>query len=183
MSIKYGEITIIRDLENETYGNYFARVFGYEPSISNENTDKIILLLEDGTISEIETNIKCNNIKFNHVLSICGMIYPSYIEIKNHKKTIFYKKSEVIDGEQRLSFTAIFSNYTNFKNTNKEGSCYNCIYYMHSYPDKKDVFSILKVKSNEAKPRYIIAYDETVLSLSDVYYLINCTFRNKFEAK
>ena len=45
MSIKYGEITIIRDLENETYGNYFARVFGYEPNISNENADKIILLL------------------------------------------------------------------------------------------------------------------------------------------
>lgn len=182
MSIKYGEITIIRDLKNESYRNYFARLFGYEPNISNNKTDKIILLFEDGNISEIEPDIKCNNIEFNPVLlSISSTVYPSHIKIKNPNKIIFYKNPETIDGVQKMSFNQIFSNYNCYKNANKEGSCYNCIYYMHSYPDKKDVFSILRVKSNEEKPRYIIAYDETVLSFSDLSYLINCTFRNKFE--
>ena len=64
MSIKYGEITIIRDLENESYKTYFARLLGYEPYICKYDNNKIILLLEDGTISEIDYNIKSENIKF-----------------------------------------------------------------------------------------------------------------------
>jgi hypothetical protein len=94
---------------------------------------------------------------------------------------LFYKKSEDVNGIKQLSFTNIFKDYKCFKNTNKEASVYNCIYYCHFLGGKKEVFSVLKIKSNEEKPRYLIAYDESILSINDISYIINCIFRNKFD--
>jgi hypothetical protein len=179
MSIKYGEITIIRDLENESYKTYFARLLGYEPYICKYDNNKIILLLEDGTISEIDYNIKSENIKFGPSLFT---LYPSHIDILNPLKMLFYKNSDKVDGIQKLSFYNIFCSYNKgYKNINKDASIYNCIYYMHSYSGKQDVLSILKIKSNETKPRYLVAYDDSILSDNDISYIINCTFRDKFE--
>ena len=58
-------------------------------------------------------------------------------------------------------------------------SCFNCIYYCHKY-GTQNVFSILKLYSNEDKPRFLLAYDSDEFNKDEVIYLVNCIFKNKY---
>jgi hypothetical protein len=63
----------------------------------------------------------------------------------------------------------------------KESSGYNCIYYKYDYPEKREVFSICMITSNVNNPRFIFAYDTDNFEKSDIIYLVNCIFTNKYE--
>jgi hypothetical protein len=43
--------------------------------------------------------------------------------------------------------------------------------------DKIESFAVSRIKSNEEKPRFVIAYNETIFDKSDIIYLINCIFK------
>jgi hypothetical protein len=53
-------------------------------------------------------------------------------------------------------------------------SVYNCIYYKNN----NDVFAIIKIKSNEDKPRFLLAYDDEYFEKDDIIYLVNYIFSN-----
>ena len=60
-----------------------------------------------------------------------------------------------------------------------DSSCFNCIYYC-TKDGTKNVFSILKLYSNIAKPRFLLAYDSDEFNKDEVIYLVNCIFKNKY---
>ena len=53
-------------------------------------------------------------------------------------------------------------------------SIYNMIYY--NLINNNDVFAIVKIKSNEEKPRFLLEYDEECFEKDDIIYLVNYIF-------
>ena len=58
-----------------------------------------------------------------------------------------------------------------------EESIFNVIYQDIGMDE---VLSLIKIKSNEEKPRYLIAYDETIFCKSDIIYFVENVFRLRF---
>ena len=81
------------------------------------------------------------------------------------------------NGEKRLDFKKIFKNCKNYNKDSVDSSEYNLIYETY---DKIELFAICRIKSNEEKPRFILAYDETIFYKSDIIYLTVCIFKKKF---
>ena len=99
--------------------------------------------------------------------------YPIYIEIID-KCTFFFKSPTKVKGTKRLNFNSIFSNNKKYLTIKKEVSVYNIIYY--NLIDNNDIFAIMKIKSNEEKPRYLLAYDDKYFEKDDIIYLVNYIF-------
>ena len=74
---------------------------------------------------------------------------------------------------KKLNFKNIFNNNNN-KFLTLQSSIYNSIYYSLVY--NNDVFAIVRIKSSEEKPRFLLAYDNKYFEKNDVIYLVNYIF-------
>jgi hypothetical protein len=172
MPIKYAEITIIINSEKESMINYFYRLLGNENK-TNDN-DTIIILFDDETIYDVKK--ECTNTKFHKLMEIgpnCLREMPCYFDLKN--ATFFYKIPNYINDEERLNFKPIFANNKKHITTKKEPSIFNSIYCVNSI----DVLAITKIKSNEEKPRFLLAYDDEYLEKNNIIYFVNYIFSKK----
>lgn len=176
MSIKYVEITIIRNIEEENIFRSLSRYFGYENTTNNKDT--IIILFDDGTICDIKDEYEYINKKFEFGPLAYDHGFPLNFKIEGKTRTLFYKEPHVKDGKKKLDFKKIFENYKNYDKDSREASEYNMIY---EYYDKIELFAICRIKSNEEKPRFLLAYDETIFDKSDIIYLTDCIFKKKFD--
>lgn len=175
MSIKYAEITIIRNIEEENVFRTLSRYLGYE-NTSNDN-DTIIMIFDDGTICDTKDEYIDKKFEFSAI----GHAYefPIYFKVDEKKKTLFYKNPDLKnDGQKKLDFKKIFKNCKNYNKDSVDASIYNVIYETY---DKIELFSICRIKSNEEKPRFILAYDETIFDKSDIIYLTDCIFKKRFD--
>ena len=172
MSIKYVEITIIRNIEEENIFRTLSRYFGNENTTNNKDT--IIMLFDDGTICDTKDEYIDKKFEFDVIGH--DHSFPIYFKIDNEKRSLFYKKPDIKDGQKKLDFKKIFKNYN--KNYNREASEYNVIYETY---DNKELFAICRIKSNEEKPRFLLAYDETIFDKSDIIYLVDCIFKRKYD--
>jgi hypothetical protein len=91
MCIKYAEITIIRNIEEENVFRTLSRYFGYE-NTSNDN-DTIIIEFDDGTIYDIKDEYIDK--KFEFITLGHDYWFPIYFEIDQEKRTLFYKKPDL----------------------------------------------------------------------------------------
>jgi len=178
MTIKYCDITIIKKYDSWT-DNLLANLqywTGYEPEFS-ENSD-IIILFDDDTIYDLKSNLKDNSLKFftSHFHFI-----PPYFE--KNKNIYFSKKPIKKDNISSLNFNEIYKFSETYKINKSVSSLYNCIYYCHKNGEKPEIFSILRIYSNEEKPRFILAYDSDEFNKDEIFYLIYCFFYNKFNTK
>ena len=181
MSIRYIEATIIRNLENETIFRPIMRFLGYE-NITRDY-DTIILSFDDGSVCDIKEHYIDRKIKFLISYNSSGL-FPFYFDLNG--RTVFKKKPKLIDGVEKLNLNNIFENFGKkdlFRQ--KIPSIYNMIYYVHDISSssndfKLEVFSIVRIKSNEEKPRYIIAYNDKYFDKTDIIYLIDCIFKVNF---
>lgn len=181
MTIKYAEITIIFDIVNEGFFSNLSRNWLGRETFCDEETD-IIISFDDGTLSCVKDDYKDCNFKFFVGIS---RLLPMHFERgkkENEKYRNFYfarepEKKE--DGNLHLDFKKIFSSEI-IKKRKTTGSCFNCIYYRHVGSEKKDIFSILKIYSNEDKPRLLLAYDSDEFNKDELIYMINCIFKNKY---
>lgn len=174
MSIKYADITIIRNLEQEDIFRSFARYFGYE----NTTNDKDIIIMEfdDGTICDIKDEYVDKNFEFSVLGHDHG--YPIYFKKNEKNITLFYKKPYVKDEKKTLDFNKIMKNCKKCNTKSDiESSEFNLMYETY---DNKELFAICRIKSNEEKPRFILAYDSDILDRSDIIYLVDCIFKQKF---
>jgi hypothetical protein len=180
MNIKYGEISVIQNTNEESFISYIGRKLGCENSFTNK--DEIIILFEDETIYNTKDIQNNNSFKFSSVSLSSG--FPIYFDI-NKQTPAFYKKpiKDAFD-KSYLNFTTIFKNYSkykSYKDSNKlDVSRYNIIY---EKLDNNDIFSIVKIKSNEEKPRFILAYDSNYFDKNDIIYLIDCILKSKYHEK
>lgn len=178
MSFKYAELTIIKSLDEDSTLNYIYRFLGYESYYFND-TDNFILSFDDGTICDLKDNNFENNknVKFSPVISFDSK-FPLYFELNDI--TFFYlKPNEDNYGNKKLNYDNIFLNYLKNKQYQSIGSYNNFIYYKIDNDNKKNVFAVIRIKSNEEKPRFILAYDDTYFNKEDVSYLIDNLFKNK----
>lgn len=185
MPIKYAEITIIINEENETITNYFTRLLsGHKNQIINyekTNYDNVIILFDDETIYDIKNDIK--NIK-PHKHFKMGPEYfgrgniPIHFEIESVKHSFLSKNPIEINGILKLIFKPIFSNNQKFLTSKREPSKFNVIYY-HFLKKDDDLLAIVKIKSSETKPRFLVAYDDTYFEKEDIIYFINYIFCKK----
>jgi hypothetical protein len=169
MPIKYAEITIIINLEKESMINYFYKLLGNENK-TNDN-DTIIILFDDETIYDVKK--ECTNTKIHKLMEIgpnCLREMPYYFDLKN--ETFFYKRSIYINGEERLNLKPIFANNKKYITTKKEPSVFNSIYFLYN----TDVLAIVKIKSNEEKPRFLLAYDDEYFEKDNIIYFVNYIF-------
>lgn len=175
MTIKYAEITIIRDLEEESIFASISRYFGNEPIITDN--DLIIITFDDNTISDIKNEYIDKKFRFGP----CGYIHNLPIHFRfgtYHKRFAFNTIPDIIDGNYKLRLKDIFKNNINYHKNNCQSSIYNMIY--SNYEGDQIFFAISRVKSNEEKPRYLLAYDSELFDRSDIIYLIDCIFKFKF---
>lgn len=178
MSIKYAEITIARNLQEETWLAYFKNLIGDEDIITNNDT--IIISFDDGTVSDK----KCNDSreKFEMGPRSCYHDYPIYFKKKGNHNTVFLKRpilEKVTEPRNLFSYTIskldsrpIFKDYPNYNTLKKEPSIYNAIFESRSI----DIFALVKRNSNQ----YLLAYDDSFFDKSDIEYFVNCIFTNSF---
>jgi hypothetical protein len=178
MSIKYAEITIIFDTVNEGFFTALKRnLFGIE-TFCDEETE-IIISFDDKNVC-VKNEYKDCNFEFYKVSSL---LLPIYFEAKENEKFrhMYFQRLPIKreDGNLQLDFTSII-NTPELKYKYKNiGSYFNCIYYCHK-DGTKNVFSILKLYSNQDKPRFLLAYDSEEFTQEEIIYLVNCIFKNKY---
>lgn len=180
MPIKYGEITIIHNDDEDGFFKSFLRNWGYE--LKTNQSSKIIILFEDGDIFEINDKLRDFEYKF-----VDDPTYHTPLSFENPKKKTdryFKKKPHMNDKSQlTLNFEELFKSYNKYSKKDNIASIYNFIYYRFTYEEKKDVFGVVRLKSNDNKPRFIFAYDCLNFSKDEIMYLINVIFKNVHKNK
>lgn len=171
MPIKYAEITIIINTEKETMIDYFNRLIGNENK-TNDN-DTIIILFDDGIIIDVKKEYKNTNTNIIMGPRSFKTNSPLYFEITNTNET-YFSKSPTVDynGNLRLNSKPIFANSQKFLTTKRESSAYNCIFERGN----TEVLSIVRIKSSEEKPRFLLAYDDEYFKKEHIIYFVNCIF-------
>ena len=180
MSIKYAEITIIFDTKNEGFFTNLKRNWlGYETFCDGE-TD-IIISFDDGTLSCVKDEFTdCNFKFFVGISSLLPMHFQEDNREKEKYRNTYFQRQPIKkeNGNLHLDFKKIFSIEIREK-YKLVASCFNCIYYCVKN-NNQDIFSILKIYSNEDKPRFLLAYDSDEFNRDEVIYLVNCIFKNNY---
>lgn len=173
MSIKYAEVTIIRNIEEESFFRGLFRSLGYENTTSNKDT--IIITFDDETIY----NVKDEYIDKKYEFGALGYDhwFPIHFVIKEKETTLFYKTPNIVNNIKRLNCQNIFKYDKNFYLNQLEDSDYNMIY---QDINKNELFAIVRSRSNEEKPRFKIAYAENIFDKSDIIYLTTCILKRNF---
>jgi hypothetical protein len=170
MSIKYAEITIVRNLEEENWFNYCKRMFGNENTVNDYDT--IIILFEDGSICDVNSEYVDKQFKMGS--KVLHSVFPLYFSTKKGS-LLFYKRPRVNpDGILTIDFKPIFKDDPKYIRLTKCASVYNAIY---DNTANHDVFAIVKNGSNEKSPRYLLAYDDSYFEKSDIIYFVSCIFK------
>lgn len=170
MSIKYAEITIARNLEEESWLSYFKNLIGEEDVTSNNDT--IIISFDDGYITDTKTALEDKQFDFGY--KSYNSSYPIYFN-KPDKDVLSLQDPLVKNGCLYMNFNIIFQNDPKFATLNKVASIYNTIYYSPS--SNNQVFAILKNGHNH---RYLLAYDNSYFDKSDIIYFVHRLFTNSF---
>ncbi len=175
MTIKFAEITIIRNIEEENIFSSISRYFGYE----NQTIDIDIIIIDFGDGYLCDTREEYKDLKFKFAQLGCNHGFPIYFKQKDDLETLFYRDPRVDDkGKLHIRYIDEIKNYTHNKGIIKtEPSKYNIIY---EDINKKEILSIVRICSNEEKPRFLLGYEDTILDKNDVIYLTECIFKNKF---
>lgn len=187
MTIKYAEVTIVIDLEKRSIFNYFGRLIGNE-TIPNENDNIIILFDDDDIVLSLDDNPIYNvTNKFIMGPKFYNTTLPIYFELKFEpiKTHIFYNKLPVEkQGMLKLDVKSIFENNIKYLTSKVMASIYTMCYTIKIIGSKivdKDVFAIVKIKSSEEKPRFLLAYDDEYFEKEDITYLANYMFKHRYD--
>jgi hypothetical protein len=173
MPMRFAEINIIRNIKEESISRTISRYFGYE----NQTSDNDIIIIDfgDGILCNTKDEYVDLNFKFEQLGYQHG--FPIYFKQKDEFKTLFYRNPIVNKGNLHLYYVDEIKNYIHNKGIKLEPSKYNLIY---EDINKKEIFTILKICSNEKNPRFMLEYEDTMLNRDDIIYLTECIFKEKF---
>ena len=181
MVLKYGEINVFHNTETESYKNLILRYIGKETWV--EPSSMIIITWDEDKIPiDISNKIVKKYMEFKFGLDLELTSFPSSICINSSKKiSIIYEKPLLnLKGNLVLDLKTLFTKNNNFVNKNFVPSYYNFNYLVQESSNKKTALSCVRVKSSEENPIFLLAYETDYLTDSDVYYIINCLFRNQY---
>ncbi len=173
MVLKYGEIYVYHNKNEESFSNTLWRFFGRETYV--DNTSQILMIFDEtNELFDINEYLSRPNTECKIKLNFSDVTLPDFFT-NSDGKTATYKEPIVTNGIKKESFTKIFTNYNKYKNFKPIASIYNRIYTFNS----DNVFVTLRISSAEETPRFIFAFDSNFLSNTDVVNLINLFFRGK----
>ena len=173
MPIKYAEITIARNLEEESWFNYCKRLVGNENAVYDN--DNIIIFFEDETITDTKSKYEDKHFAFGP--TVFQRVYPIYFN-KKDSESVFYKNPHYENRIPTLNFKSIFKNNPKYLTLTKVASVYNVMY---TNTCNVNVFALVKNNSNEKSPRYSMAYEDDYFERSDISYFVDCIFKNTFK--
>jgi hypothetical protein len=183
MPIQFAEVTIIQE---ETLFRSFWHTVGFESNITEND---MIILTFDGddypwnTKTEYETKTREKKISFSEPK---GNRYPLWFETDkvtskiNRPQTEWLKRCKTNEEGKEVLNVDLFKNHHKFKKDCMMPSSYNAIYYSMS-SNEKETFGIVRIKSTETKPRFMVAYEDTRFDKSDVIYLVHCLFTGTYD--
>lgn len=171
MTIKYAEITISRNLQEESWLSYFKNLIGEEDIITENDT--IIISFDDGTITDTKSAFVDKQFKFGG--KSYRTVYPTYFKNPSKEFILFLKDPTYRDGALRMDFKNIFKDDPKYTTVKKTPSVYNAIF--HSILTHKELFSLIKNGNNY---RYLLAYDDDYFDKSDIIYFIHIIFTSAF---
>lgn len=178
MNIKYGELTIIYHKEKiNIFTNFLTWLESFDDSEIPPKNSKFIFLFDDEEICDSD---KLTDFNFKFLNSIISPL-PLYFEKTQNKKIysdIFFLKDSIKNKKYNcsLDFNQLFSSYSKFNSLMNIESNYNCIYYCHDILLKPEIFSIVRIKSNNNMPRYQFVYDSNKFTKDEIIYLIHKIF-------
>ena len=178
MPIKYGEVTIIHDKEQLSIFSNLLLWFKYE--LYEPNISKCIYFFEDGEI--YDKNDKLEDFKYNftkgeNTINSSPSYFKKSIINKTSYNPIYFSKIEKKDNKYCVLSKELFCSYSKYNVSITIPSIYNCLYWRYkSAPIKKEVFGLIRIKSNEYMPRFLFAYDSDEFTKNEVMYLINYIF-------
>jgi hypothetical protein len=171
MTIKYVDITIIRNYNNENILNTLCRYIGYDIYDKIRDDATVIAKFDDDTICDIKDEYIDKKYKFSE-RALTDLMFPSHFTFNNH--TLFFRTPT------KDKYGIYHQNFMCMFNDNKDtfiSSMFNVIYHD---VNRKEKFSIVRIQSTEEKPRFKLAYEDTLFNKCDIIYLIDCLFKGKF---
>jgi hypothetical protein len=195
MTIKYGELTIIKDTEQSTLSSLLYWITNEEYKVKKS---KYIFLFDDGEICDAEDKLLGNfNFSFLNDINLDLLPFsftnsiryklPIYFEIKSkeskERRIYFHKGMDVKTSTSLLDFNQLFTSYSKFKCDMNILSEYNGIYYCHKFllnseTNKPEIFGLIRIKSTEQMPRFQFAYDSDEFTKEEIIYLIHHIFNS-----
>ena len=181
MPIRYAEVTIVLNLEKESYGRAIKRYFGYHSAITEDDT--IIIAFDDEVVRNTKDEYVNKEYKFAST-KYNNSIFPISFEFGDNR-TAYYKRPSIDDrGLPSLNFRKTFGQSVKYAISKQpRPSERNVIYYLNNFQDmvlEVEVFSILHLQSAKETPRFALAYDDTYFDTSDIIYLVRNFFMETF---
>lgn len=178
MTIQFADITVIHNIEHDGIFRTFARLIHFENCATD--LDTIIIIFDDelDRIYDVKTDYINKNYEFGPQRT--NYFVPVYFSNRNKNlSTCFHRKqSNMYDWKPcNIWYENVFETCKNFDFHNTVPSFYNIVYQNNNNIS----FAIVKIKSSQTKPRYKLAYDDTIFDKTDVIYLADYFLKDKVE--
>lgn len=176
--MKYAEVTVIKNASNRGVGYSFGVFTGLvdEERVIDKDLDQVIMTFEDDE-TPFDTKDRYVDCKYKFDCSCSlGPVEFNWIYSPNKEYTLFKREPKEVDGKLKLCFKEFVDNHPKNKNIKTIPSYYSFILYHHTVVGYKsvdlNVFCIVRMESASSKPRYLVAYDETLFTKEKVVYLV-----------
>lgn len=177
MTIKYGELTIIKEKEQSNLEMFVNWLTNEEKVIEKS---KYIFLFDDGEIRDFEDKLLVDyNFSFRFRYSGYISRLPVYfLKYNDFTTELYFNKLtgiyETIIPDSLLCFNQIFISYSKYRYDIIIPSVYNCIYFCNkSLLLSPEIFGLIRIKSSEQMPRFQFAYDSEEFTREETIYLIH----------
>ncbi len=180
MTIQFADITVIHNIEEDGILRTFGRLINYENCATDLDTIIITFDDEPDRIYDVKTDYIEKNYEFGPQRT--NYFVPAYFTNRNKNlSTCFHRKSPHIYNWKpcNIWYRNVFDICKNFDFNDAVSSYFNIV-YVELYKENIS-FGILKIKSPQTKPRFKLAYDDTIFDKSDIIYLVDYFLKYKFE--
>jgi hypothetical protein len=186
-NLKYAEVTVIKNVEERTIFNFLQHIFSVDEELIIDKEGDQVLMEFDGE-PPFDTKEHFEDCRFEFTTGFYGDIL--FIKKKDKTNTLFPRKPHTNnDGNLCLSFKEV----TEGPNKNKFRSLpipslKNMVLYSNktelieqevkgvkSYSFEaieNNCFYLIRIESRDIKPRYVVAYDETLFTKKEAIYMV-----------
>lgn len=168
MPIQYAEIFVI--VKEETYSNYVRSLIGLDVSFTNDDT--IILSFKEGDVCDTR-EAKCMEISPGPIGG--NSILPIHFKLESN--TFYMGRINNVNGLSKMDFSQIFANNPKYVKREPDGSVYNAKY---ETIEGKEVFSVVRLKSSNKTPRFIVAYDDNWFDKESLMVVVNWLLKDRY---
>jgi hypothetical protein len=186
-NLKYAEVTVIKNVEERTIFNFLQHFFRVdEETIVDKEGDQVLMEFEGEPPFDTKDHFEDCDLEF--ITGFSGDIL--FIKKKDKTNTFFSRKPHTNDdGNPCLSFKEVTEGSNkhkvrslpipSLKNTvlysNKNELVEKEVKGVKSYSFEvieKNCFYLIRIESRDIKPRYVVVYDETIITRKMVIYLV-----------